>query len=71
MTNFHIVKALPKRYPYGPFYGWVAGSRAVVEPVHAFLEGIFPCCIRKVMIVGKFCAMPSVDWDVEEDAASI
>lgn len=35
---------------------------------YALLEGILPCYIGKV-ILGNFCLMPSVDWDVEEDGS--
>nr|KIR85113.1 hypothetical protein I308_04363 [Cryptococcus tetragattii IND107] len=31
---------------------------AVVDPMHALLEGILPFYLRKVMVLGRYCAVP-------------
>lgn len=60
------VKGHPSIFDLFPGFDKVA--HAVVEPMHALLEGTLPCYIGKV-ILGNFCLMPSVDWDVEEDGS--
>lgn len=55
------VKGHPSIFDLFPGFDKVA--HAVVEPMHALLEGTLPCYIGKV-ILGNFCLMPSVDWDV-------
>lgn len=44
---------------------------AVVDPMHAFLEGILPFYIRKVLILGRYCTVPPAGWAKDEDVASV
>ncbi|KAE8538375.1 hypothetical protein D1P53_004728 [Cryptococcus gattii VGV] len=44
---------------------------AVVDPMHALLEGILPFYLRKVMVLGKDCAVPPAGWAEDDDVASV
>lgn len=44
---------------------------AIVDPMHAFLEGILPFYIRKVLILGRYCAVPPAGWAKDQDVASV
>lgn len=35
------------------------------------LEGIWPFYIRKVLILGRYCAVPPAGWAEDEDVASV
>ncbi|OXG48073.1 hypothetical protein C355_04639 [Cryptococcus neoformans Th84] len=44
---------------------------AVVDPMHALLEGILPFYMRKVLVLGRYCALPPAGWTEDEDAVSL
>ncbi|OXG50956.1 hypothetical protein J010_02637 [Cryptococcus neoformans] len=44
---------------------------AVVDPMHALLEGILPFYVRKVLVLGRYCALPPTGWAADEDAVSL
>lgn len=44
---------------------------AVVDPMHALLEGILPFYMRKVQVLGRYCGLPPAGWAEDEDAVSL
>lgn len=44
---------------------------AVIDPMHALLEGVLPFYIRRVCILGRYCALPPAGWETEDDKGSV
>ncbi|ADV24116.1 hypothetical protein I305_02403 [Cryptococcus gattii E566] len=44
---------------------------AVVDPMHALLEGVLPFYIRRVCILGRYCASPPAGWEMDDDRGSV
>lgn len=44
---------------------------AVIDPMHALLEGVLPFYIRRVCILGRYCALPTAGWETEDDKGSV
>ncbi|OXG86297.1 hypothetical protein C346_03595 [Cryptococcus neoformans D17-1] len=44
---------------------------AVIDPMHALLEGVLPFYIRRVCILGRYCDLPPAGWETEDDKGSV
>lgn len=46
-------------------------QHAVVDLMHALLEGVLPFYIQWVCILGQYCTLPPAGWEMDDDRGSV